>query len=193
VMMNVSVAMPRDTECTNIPAGPQVESFFAEDVPRVIEQSFRAQRDAAGWGVLGYSTGGYCAVKLAMMDPYQFKSAVSLAGYYVALRDDTTGNLYGNSLGYRNENDLDWRLTHLPAPPVSVLVASSRIGETTYPGTLAFLRLIHPPMRGYSLFLPQGGHNFHTWERELPQSLTWLGRQLRPAVPTVTQPNLQNS
>ncbi len=133
--------------------------------------------------MLGYSTGGYCAVKLAMLNPYQFGSAVSLAGYYVALRDGTTGNLYGGSQGYRHENDPGWRLRHLPAPPVSVLVASSRVGEETYPGTLAFLRLVRPPMRAYSLFLPQGGHNFRTWQRELPQSLAWLGQRLTPPRP----------
>jgi enterochelin esterase-like enzyme len=183
VMMNVSVAMPRDTECTNIPAGLQVESFFAQDVPLAVEKTFRVQTGRAGWAALGYSTGGYCAAKLAMLNPYQFSLAVSMAGYYVALKDSTTGNLYGGSLGYRNENNLDWRLTHLPAPPVSVLVTSSLIGERDLAGTKAFLRLIRPPMRGYSLFLPQGGHNYRSWVRELPQSLEWLSSRLTPARP----------
>ncbi len=183
VMMNVSVAMPRDTECTNVPAGPQVQTFFSQDVPDAIERTFRVESGPSAWGVLGYSTGGYCAVKFAMMDPGQFSLAVSLAGYYTALEDDTTGNLYGSSDGYRSLNSPDWRLTHLPAPPVSVLVASSKIGEKTYPGTLQFLKLVKPPMRAYSLFLPQGGHNFVTWGRELPQSLEWLSARLRPAIP----------
>jgi len=81
----------------------------------------------------------------------------------------------------------------VPAPPVSLLVTSSRIGEKTYPGTMAFLRLIHPPMQGYSLLLAQGGHNFGTWQRELPQSLAWLGRRLRPAVPDQPQQVLLHS
>jgi enterochelin esterase-like enzyme len=183
VMMNVSVAMPRDTECTNIPAGLQVESFFAEDVPLAVEKTFRVQTDRSGWAALGYSTGGYCAAKLAMMNPYQYSSAVSMAGYYVALKDSTTGNLYGGSLGYRNENNLDWRLTHLPAPPVSVLVTSSRIGERDLAGTKVFLHLIRPPMHGYALLLPQGGHNYRTWDRELPQCLEWLSARLTAAVP----------
>jgi S-formylglutathione hydrolase FrmB len=183
VLMNSSVAMPRDTECTNIPAGPQVETFFTVDVPRAIEQAFRVQSGPGGWGALGVSTGGYCAVKMAMMDPRQYPVAVSLAGYYTALQDHTTGDLYGGSIGYRDENSPDWRLTHLPPPPVSVLVTSSVIGEQTYHGTLAFLRLIRPPMRGYSLILPDGGHNFRTWDRELPASLEWLSQRLRPAVP----------
>jgi enterochelin esterase-like enzyme len=180
VMMGSGPALPRDTECTNVPAGPQVETFFAADVPRLIEQHFRVQVGASGWSALGYSTGGYCAAKLAMLNPYQFRSAVSVAGYYIALRDDTTGNLYGGSLGYRHENDLDWRLRNLPAPPVSLLVTSSKVGEETYPGTLAFLRLVRPPMRVYSLILPEGGHNYGTWSRELPQCLVWLGARITP-------------
>jgi enterochelin esterase-like enzyme len=184
VMMNVSVALPRDTECTNVPAGPQVETFFAEDVPQAVERTFRAQTGRSGWSVLGYSTGGYCAAKLAMTDPYQYSSAVSLAGYYGAIKDRTTGNIYGGSQAYQNENNLDWRLQHLPAPPVSVLVTSSRVGELDLPGTLTFLRLVHSPMRGYALLLRQGGHNYHTWLRELPQSLEWLNQRLTPAAPT---------
>jgi enterochelin esterase-like enzyme len=185
VMMNVSVVPPRDTECTNVPAGPQVASFFALDVPRAVEQTFRVQTSASGWSVIGYSTGGYCAAKLAMMYPGQFSSAVSIAGYYAAYKDQTTGNIYGGSQAYRSENDLAWRLKHLPAPPVSVLVTSSRVGEKDLPVTLAFLRLIHSPMRGYSLLVPQGGHNYGTWDRELPQSLEWLSHRLTPARPHI--------
>jgi enterochelin esterase-like enzyme len=183
VMMNVSVALPRDTECTNVPAGPQALTFLAQDVPLAVERTFRVQSGRSGWAVIGYSTGGYCAVKLAMMYPYQFSSAVSMAGYYTAVTDGTTGNLYGGSAAFRNENDLEWRLTHLPAPPVSVLVTSSRVGEKDLPGTLAFLRLIRPPMRGYSLILAQGGHNYGTWQRQLPQSLEWMNQRLTPARP----------
>ena len=188
VMMNASVAMPRDTECTDVPGGPQVETFFAVDVPAAIEHAFRVSAGPRSWAALGYSTGGYCAAKIAMMYPAQFSLAVSLAGYYQALQDGTTGNLYGGSIGSRDENSPDWRLQHLPAPPVSVLVASSRIGEKTYPGTLQFLRLVRPPMRAYSLFLAQGGHNFATWGRELPQALEWLSTRLRPAVPRAFAP-----
>jgi enterochelin esterase-like enzyme len=178
VMLNVSPVFPRDTECTNVPAGPQVATFFAVDVPLAVEQAFRVTTSRAGWGTLGYSTGGYCAAKLAMMYPDTFSSAVAIAGYYVALRDWTTGNLYGSSLAYRNENDLDWRLLHLPAPPVSVLVTSSKVGESTYPGTLRFLHLIRPPMHGYSFIIPVGGHNFGVWSQELPAALEWLTYRL---------------
>ncbi len=183
VMVNPSVALPRDTECTDVPAGPQVATFFGRDVPLALQRTFRVQVGRSGWATLGYSTGAYCATKIAMLYPHQLAAAVALSGYFTALRDLTTGNLYGGSLGYRNDNDLDWRLTHLPAPPVSVLAASTAHGEQTLPATLRFLRLIRPPMRGYSLILRQGGHNYFTWRRMLPQSLQWLSQRLSPPVP----------
>jgi enterochelin esterase-like enzyme len=189
LMMNVSPALPRDTECTNVPAGLQVFSFFATDVPQAMEQTFRVQAGRAGWAALGYSTGGYCAAKLAMMDPGQYANAVSMAGYYNAVLDQTTGELYGGSTGYRDDNNLNWRLMHLPAPPVSVLATTSRSGEVSYPGTLYFLHQIRPPMHGYSLILPQGGHNYRTWGRELPQSLQWLSKRLSPAGPHQAAPD----
>jgi len=183
VMMNASVAMPRDTECTDVPAGLQVQTFFSEDVPAAIEHAFRVEGGPGSWAAMGYSTGGYCAVKMAMMDPRQFTYAVSLAGYYQALVDQTTGALYGGDIGYQDENSPDWRLQHLPAPPISVLVTSSKVGERTYGGTLHFVSLVKPPMQVYTLYLPQGGHNFATWGRELPQALEWLSARLSPAVP----------
>lgn len=178
VMLNVSPVLPRDTECTNVPAGPQVASFFAFDVPLAIEHAFRVTASRAGWGTLGYSTGGYCAAKLAMLYPGTFSAAVSIAGYYMAVHDSTTGNLYGGSSAYRHENDLDWRLQHLPAPPISLLVTTSKVGENTYPGTLRFLHLIRPPMHAYAFILPVGGHNFGVWSQELPQALRWLTSRL---------------
>jgi enterochelin esterase-like enzyme len=191
VLANPSVALPRDTECTNIPAGLQVATFFGRDLPSAIERTFRVRSGRSAWAVIGYSTGAYCAAKIAMLYPDQYSAAVGMSGYYVALRDQTTGNLYGGSLGYRDENDLDWRLRHLPAPPVSVLVASSASGEKNLPGTVAFLHLIHPPMRGYKLILPHGGHNYYTWRRELPQSLEWISRRLTPALSQPTSPASQ--
>jgi len=180
LMVNPSVAPPRDTECTNVPAGLQVATFFGRDVPLAVARTF-TMSDRRGWGSIGYSTGATCAMKTAMLYPDQYTAAVGMSGYYGAIKDTTTGSLYGGSTAYQNENNMKWRLRHLPAPPVSALVTSSASGERNLPGTLGFLRLIRPPMRGYSLILPRGGHNYYTWRRELPQSLKWLSRQLRSA------------
>ena len=177
VMMPSSVAMPRDTECTDIPGGLQAATFFAVDVPVAMEQEFQVTSSASGWSVMGDSTGGYCALKLAMLHSDRFSGAVSLSGYYHAVQDFTTGDLYGGSAAYRQDNDLFWRLQHRPPPPVNVLLTTSRVGEVDYQDTLRFLKMIRPPMRGYSLVVGEGGHNFRTWGKELTQVLQWLSQR----------------
>ncbi|MEU6713122.1 alpha/beta hydrolase-fold protein [Nonomuraea sp. NPDC046802] len=178
VMMRPSVVLPRDTECVDVPRGPRVQAYFADDVRRDMIEHYRAAEGRDSWGVLGGSTGGYCALKLAMSRPEAFSAAVSLSGYYKTIVDGTTGDLFHGDKGVEHRNDLMWRLANLPAPPVNVLVTSSQKGESNYDETQRFLAAVKAPMRASSLILPSGGHNFNTWNRELPQALPWLAQQL---------------
>ncbi|MFI9591615.1 alpha/beta hydrolase [Nonomuraea sp. NPDC052265] len=178
VMMRPSVVLPRDTECVDVPGGPQALTYFATDVRQVVTAHYRAAPGRDSWGVLGGSTGGYCALNLAMSRPDAFSAAVSLSGYYKTIVDGTTGDLFHGDKALADRNDLMWRLARLPAPPVDVLVTSSRKGEADYLPTERFLNAVRPPMRASSLILPSGGHNFNTWNRELPQALPWLLQQL---------------
>lgn len=178
VMFSSTVAPPRDTECTNVPGGPQAESFLANELPSAVSHGLRVQ--PGNWGVLGDSTGGYCAAKLAMHHPNFFAGGVSLSGYYYARSDVTTGNLWGGSRSVRHYNDLEWLLAHRPAPPASLFVTISK-AETHrdgYADTMRFLKLVRKPMHVTALVEPTGGHNFHTWHEELPRALGWLSDRL---------------
>lgn len=181
VLVSPSVVMPRDTECTDVYAGPQVETFLAVDLPAALGPRYRVR--PGDWGTVGDSTGGWCAVKLAMDHPATFPAAVSLSGYYHPLSDRTTGSLWGGSPALRDLNDPRWRLQHLPVPPVSVLATSSRgeTGPTGYPDLQAFARLVRPPMRLDTIVLPSGGHNFATWRAETPAAVDWLSARLAAA------------
>jgi enterochelin esterase-like enzyme len=187
VMMSPEVAGSRDTECTNVPGGPQAETFWAQDVPDAVEQTFRVGPAAAGWGLIGDSTGGYCALKLAMLDSDRFGAAASLSGYFSIGEDPTTGDIYGNR-AFQSENDLIWRLRNLPPPPVSVLLTTSRIGEDNYQPCLDFAADARAPMSVSLLVRSQGGHNFTTWNSEIPVALQWLSSRLStppPQTPTI--------
>ncbi|MCW2878959.1 MAG: hypothetical protein JWQ95_3059 [Sphaerisporangium sp.] len=190
VLMRPTVAPPRDTECMDVPGGPQVETYFTKDLRESMAGAFRVGTEAANWGILGGSTGGYCALKLSMRHPEAFSAAVSLSGYFKSPIDATTGDLFAGSRKLQNENDLMWRLANMPHPPISVLVTSSMKGESNYKTTLAFLRAVKSPMQASSLILPSGGHNFNTWNRELPQALPWLAQQLHvPTGPPAANPS----
>jgi S-formylglutathione hydrolase FrmB len=174
VMMRPTLAPPRDTECADVPGGPQVESFFADDVPIAMTAHYRVAAGREGWGIMGDSTGGYCAAKLAMRHPGRYSAAASLSGYFQTVQDLTTGELYGGDKALREESDLLWREQHLPPPPISLLVASCRVGEKTFPEAERFLGDARPPMRAGSLILDSGGHNYRTFRRMVPATLQWL-------------------
>jgi enterochelin esterase-like enzyme len=174
VMFSSTVAPPRDTECTNVPHGPQADTFLANELPSAIEHAFRIEPHR--WGVVGDSTGGYCAAKLAMFHPGTFAGGISLSGYYYALSDFTTGNLWGGSLAREHDNNLEWVLGHRPAPRANlfVTIGKNEFGTQGYVDTMRFVHLVKPPMRVTALVEQVGGHNFRTWGRELPTALAWL-------------------
>jgi S-formylglutathione hydrolase FrmB len=175
VMLRPTVAPPRDTECMDVPHGPQTETFLARDLPTQIAARYGLRRPG-GWGIIGDSTGGFCALKLTMRNPDVYKAAVALSGYYKAPIDPTTGDLFGGSTKLEQENDLFWRLRYLPHPAVDLLVTSSKQGEHNYRATTAFIKAARnaSPLRISSITLPSGGHNFNTWLREIPPALQWL-------------------
>jgi enterochelin esterase-like enzyme len=180
VMLRPTVAPPRDTECVDIPQGPQTETFFAQDLPAAISSHYRAGSKPGSWGIIGDSTGGYCALKVAMHHPEAYAAAVGLSPSYRAPIDATTGDLFQGDQELRNRADLMWSLKHLPAPDVSLLVTTSKHGEGNYRQTMKFIDLVRskPPTRISSIVLESGGHNFNTWRREIPASLEWLGQRL---------------
>ncbi|MBS2962574.1 hypothetical protein KGA66_05915 [Actinocrinis puniceicyclus] len=182
VMMSPMIIPGRDTECTDVAGGgPRAGEFWSVDVTTAVERAYRVSRRASGWGLVGDSTGGYCALKLAMLDSDRFSAAASLSGYFDALQDSTTGDLYGGDPVFRQHNDLLWRIEHLPAPPIAALLTTSRTGESNYAPTLRFVRDAKPPMRVSTLIRASGGHNFNTWNAEVPAALQWLSTHLVPA------------
>ncbi|WP_131739278.1 alpha/beta hydrolase [Actinomadura roseirufa] len=179
VMMRPTVEDGWDTECADVPGGPKVESFFAQDVPEAITTTYRAAYGRKGWGVAGYSTGGYCATKLALLHSDTFSAGASLAGHFDAIQDTTTRDLYGGSKVIRRSSDLIWRLQNLPQPPVSILVASADVGEKTFPQAQKFMAAARPPLVVDKVLLPTGGHNFKTFRRYIPPAMRWLSARLR--------------
>ncbi|PYC85436.1 esterase [Streptomyces tateyamensis] len=186
VMARPTVAAPRNTECVDVPGGPATETWFAKDLPNALRSAYRVSRSPASWGVLGYSTGGSCALRLALRDPGSYGSAAALHADYQVPEDWSTGDLFGGSRQLAQGYDLAWRLQNLPVPKSHLLLVSTRT-EEDYAATQQFLATAsstaqaHPDLTVDSLFLPDGGHSFDTWRRELPASLEWLSDHLSPA------------
>ena len=185
IMPTLNVAAPRDVECTDVPHGSQAETWLTTDVRDLALSRYRALPSSTSWAVMGYSTGGYCAAKIVLQHPKWYGTAVSLAGYFDAIKDNTTGDLWGGSALRRNENSPLWLVQHRPIPAVNILAFSSKEDPESYASTAAFLVLARPPLQVFSLIVPAGGHNLKAISRNLPQVLAWIGGHLtssqRPA------------
>lgn len=180
-----NIAMPRDTQCVDVVGGPKTDTYLTQDVHRAVITAFRATPDRSGWALMGYSTGGFCSLNLAMRHPDMFSAAVSLSGYARPAHDRATGELFGGRTVLADANTPLWRAQHLPAPSISVLVMTSRLDTLPHRDARAFAAVARDPTRLETIVFPRGGHNFQLWRAIEPYAFSWLSHRLRaPLAPT---------
>lgn len=166
---------PRDTECTNIPGGPQAESWLSGDVPAAVTARYRTEPPGPQWSVMGWSTGGFCAAKLLLHHPQKFAAAVSFGGYYDTLTDSTTGNLFGGSAKLRNENSPRWLYTrHQGLAGRRLLMVTSQQDRYAWRSTQKMLAVSRGDKNVAVLPFATGGHNYRNYRAYLGPSLQWL-------------------
>jgi enterochelin esterase-like enzyme len=172
---------PQDNEeCSDIPDDAKVGSWLTQDVRGMVLADFRAEPAAAGWGLMGYSTGGFCAAKLVLQHPDLYHAAVSLSGYYipdsVELSDDPQLD---------DANSPLWLISHTRTPAVSLLMTASaqdRVDPASECTQMIAATKANPLARAtevQSFVAPLGGgHNQSAWEKMLPTAFTWLSQRL---------------
>jgi enterochelin esterase-like enzyme len=175
----LSIAAPRDTECTDIPHGPQADSWLSTDVREDVIRHFRVT--ANHWSTIGWSTGGFCAAKMLLRHPTTFGAAVSLGGYFDAEQDHTTGTLFNHSQVLKNQNSPLWLLQHSIAYPIHLLIVTSKADRDSWSGIFyADAKKMVAVAVGVpgvdTILLPTGGHNFTTYGPTVGPALDWLGR-----------------
>ncbi|MGG8406610.1 alpha/beta hydrolase [Streptomyces sp. 12297] len=179
VMMRPTVSVA-NTQCVDVPGGPRSETFFGTDVTRAVASTYRVGASPRSWGIIGDSTGGYCALKMALQHPETYAAGVGLSANYKPDIDKDSGDLFHGNKAEEKRSDLLWYLNHRPQPRSSFLVTTSRQGEPNRGATQEFVRRVRHPARVSSITLDHGGHNFRTWLREIPPSLAWLSGRLGP-------------
>src|SRR5262245_38996119 len=172
-----------DTECVDASGGMAADTFLTRDVPAAVAQRFRVRTDAAAWGLIGYSTGGFCSVNLALRHPDRYAAAVSLSGYFSAVTDRTTGDLYHGDAFDRELNSPLWRLEHLPVPPMGIYLASARDDPNVYRQMRRFAAEAKPPLQLTTATTPLGGHTIAAWLPMIAPALDWLGSWLAGPIP----------
>lgn len=179
VAVNISPVKGVNTDCTDIPGGPQVATFITDDVRTMIERTFRVSTDRSGWGMMGYSEGGLCAGKLLVQYPQLFSAAVQMSG---DVRPGGYVSRYG--LAFADQNSTLWILrNHRPNPPVALLAAASAEDENGFVLSEAqSLQQVAPDVVDV-LKKDHGSHNTAVWKQWLPQAYGWLSQHLEQVRP----------
>lgn len=79
VFPDVSGSFTNDTECVNGPRGSAADHLIKEFVPFVLS-NFGVSPRPSNWGLAGWSSGGTCALTLAVSHPDLFSTIVDLDG-----------------------------------------------------------------------------------------------------------------
>lgn len=170
----------RASECVDAATGERDDTYLALDVPEDVQRGF-GTLPGKSLGLLGYSEGGFCALDLGLHHPDEVAAAVSLSGYTTAGTDPHTRDLYRGRPGLLQHDSPLWLVRHTaPAAPPLLLVASEGDPEASADDrVLVRTAAVHAPrMPVQAALLTSGGHDFATWEAELPASLDFLAAHL---------------
>jgi enterochelin esterase-like enzyme len=160
-----------DTECANLVGGPAMETFLTVDVPAYAKVHLRVRDDRAGWGLTGYSAGGFCAVNLALRHPGEYAAAAALSGY----------SSPGIRIGDGTENTLNnpgWRLRHLPQPDLALWLGWASDDKATRRASLLMAGLARRPMTVTTAVVAHGGHSGAVWRQMEAPAFDWLALHL---------------
>ncbi|MEU6480030.1 alpha/beta hydrolase-fold protein [Streptomyces sp. NPDC047017] len=162
-----------DTDCSDLPHR-KVATWLAYDVPDLVRQKFRTVPGPRGMGLMGFSTGGYCAAKLPLQYPKVFAAGAAidpdpLTGDPSVLRDPAV----------RRAN-APTELVARSKAPVSLFLATSRQDRLSPPSSIEkFLTAAGPStVQVRTQLLSSGGHNFHTFAASYPMAFHWLSTWL---------------
>ncbi|WP_395308181.1 alpha/beta hydrolase-fold protein [Mycobacterium sp. AMU20-3851] len=97
VFPDTTGSFSNDTECVNGPRG-QAADHLMNDVVPYVKATFGVSADAAQWGLVGWSSGGTCALTTAVRHPETFSAFVDLDGQLgpnMGTKRQTVARLFG--------------------------------------------------------------------------------------------------
>jgi len=170
-------------QCLDQVRGPQDATYLARDLPGYISRTLRVAPPGPGWGIAGYSEGGFCAANLGLQYRHRFGLSGVLSGYFAPMRNQLGhGKVdpFGADLRLRLANTPDYQVASL-APGTVIPRFWLGVGAADGGGlrdTETFYRLLQPLQPGVTLRLVPGGHAAATWRALLPPMLEWMTRGL---------------
>jgi predicted esterase len=176
VIPAVNVAGSTDLECMNFPdGGVQAETWLTSDLHAYVNK--RLGIPPIRWGLMGVSTGGWCAAMLSLKHEDMYYGAVSIAGYYRPLLDSGTRK----SVKAQLEASYAFpKLENQMTSTTNMLLITSAKDYFSYAETKLFREQQQKNINYQYIELAEGGHNARVWISQLGVALQWLHNHYLP-------------
>jgi enterochelin esterase-like enzyme len=182
-------------QCLNQVGGPPDLTFLALDVPDQVSHMLRVQPPGPGWGIAGYSEGGFCAANMALHYRYRYGLAASMSGYFSPYQNKWGSppkliNPFGSSKALRWQNTPIDEVRKIPAGAVmpQFWLGAGTGNKLDVENAQYFAQELGLHQAGVPVVLtPGGGHTMRTWHAEVPAMLTWMTNGLVAAVANRTR------
>ena len=165
-------------DCVNIAGRPAVETWTAEEIPRMIQATFpNVSTQRAGWMLMGISAGAYCAARTAYDVPQRFGSV----GVMSSFDRPGEGALAHSGKQLQAENTLSTMLGKRTPDGLRFYVMGAQDDSSGAARAAWFMEDSVQAPDSVTIDTPvQGGHSWVLWNDRFPSLLTWWGSD--PAV-----------
>jgi enterochelin esterase-like enzyme len=185
VMPDTEGAPGVSLQCLNQNRGPQDETYLSQDLPAYISAALRVQPPGRGWGIAGYSEGGFCAANLGLRQGRVFSFAGVLSGYFAPSDNQLQDprrlvSPFAGPAQQRQNTPID-ELQPLPArqPVAQFWIGAGGSDGSDVHASQVFRQLLQLRQPQVPLRLvPDGGHTMFTWRTLVPQLLSWMTPRL---------------
>lgn len=178
-------------ECLNTPAFKD-DTYISQDVPTDVMAHFRVSRDRSQWGLLGTSSGGYCAANLMMRHRSDYGAVGAINGYYRP-QDGVAQQLIGAHSALAHSNDPLAAATSLhsgagPLPPFWIASDTGSPSDYRYAKQMvaAMRRLEQVPF----VIMPGAKHTESAIRAAVPDAFRWSWQQLSTPAQRLMFPTL---
>ena len=165
-------------DCVNIAGRPPVETWTAEEIPRMIQATFpNVSTQRAGWMLMGISAGAYCAARTAYDVPERFGAVGVMSSYDLP----GEGSLAHSGKTLQAQNGLSTMLGQRKPDGMRFYVLGAQDDSSGAARAAWFMDDAVRKPDSLTVDTPAtGGHSWVLWNGYFPSLLTWWGSD--PAV-----------
>jgi S-formylglutathione hydrolase FrmB len=170
-----------DPLCLDSPQG-NVETYLRQDVPAWIRRHLQTATDRDTWAVGGLSSGGTCAMQMAVRAPETYGRFLDISGEYQPLdgsmKETVKKYFGGDSDAYAAVNPVEIMKTRRFEGTAGRLVVGTG-DDDSYAQLKQVLAATQAASMDMTWLELPGGHNWQVWAPGLEQSLDWLAAKTR--------------